>query len=267
MDTGDVRRAARRAGDSQAVEAVARVGFVVNGILHLLIGIIAIQIAWGLSTTGGGSADQSGALGALAQNGLGRVILWIAVLGFLGLAVWQLAQAIGGQGLQGKASERLKAAGKGIVYLAVASTAFTFARGGSSSSKSQSTDFTANLLGKPLGTALVVIVGLAIVGVGVYHIIKGWQKKFLQDLQEHPGQAVVTLARFGYIAKGVALMVVGGLFVLAAVNHDPKKASGLDGALRAMGDGPFGKLLLTLVALGFLAYGIYSFVRAKKARV
>ena len=150
MDTGDVKQAARQARDSDAVIMAARVGYAVNGVLHLLIGWIALQLAWGLGLAGSGSADQSGALSALAANGLGRVILWIGVVGWLGLALWQLTQAIASRG---EASDRLKSLAKGAVYLALSWTAFTFAKGDSSSSKQQSTDFTASLMSKPFGTS------------------------------------------------------------------------------------------------------------------
>ncbi len=264
MDRHDVKQAARSAGNQEAVTVAARAGYAINGVLHLLIGWIALQVAWGLATSGSSSADQSGALSTLAANGLGRVILWIGVVGYLGLALWQLAEAVASQG---EAADRLKSAAKGVVYLFLSWTAFLFARGDSSSSKKQTSDFTASLMSKPFGTALVILVAAVIAGVGVYHVIKGWKRKFLSDLVEHPGPAVEALARFGYIAKGVALVLVGALFAFAAVNNDPKQATGLDGALKSLHEAPFGKVLLTLIALGFVAYGIYSFVRARKARV
>lgn len=263
MDASEVRHAARQVGEHDAVTGAARAGYAVNGVLHLLIGWIALQVAWGL-TSGASAADQSGALGTLASSGLGRVILWIGVVGYLGLGFWQLGQSLA---RHAEAKDRLKSAGKGIVYLALAGTAFVFAKGDSTSSSKQSSDVTANLMSKPFGTGLVVLVGAALVGVGVYHVVKGWKKKFLRDLVEHPGTAVEGLARFGYIAKGIALGIVGVLFWVAALNNDPNQATGLDGALKSLLAVPYGKALLTLIALGFVAYGIYSFVRAKKARV
>ncbi|MDV3219898.1 DUF1206 domain-containing protein [Intrasporangium sp.] len=262
MEEHSVKQAAREAGNQDALQMAARAGYAVNGVLHLLIGWIALQVAWGLG--GSGSADQSGALSALASNTVGMVILWVGVIGWLGLGLWQLIQAIVSRD---EAKERLKYVAKGITYLVLSWTAFGFARGGSSSSSEQSSDFTTTLMSQPLGTALVVIVGLVVIGVGAYHVHKGWKRKFLSDLVEHPGPAVEKLARFGYIAKGVALVVVGGLFVLAAVQNDPEEATGLDGALKTMLEAPAGQWLLTLVALGFVAFGIYSLVRAKKARV
>jgi hypothetical protein len=122
-------------------------------------------------------------------------------------------------------------------------------------------------MAKPFGQVLVAAVGLAVIGVGIYHVVKGWKRKFLADLDSNPGPWVVKAGRFGYIAKGIALAVVGVLFGLAALHENAKEATGLDGALRSFLGAPFGRVILTLVALGFVAYGIYSFARARHARV
>ena len=98
-------------------------------------------------------------------------------------------------------------------------------------------------------------------------MVKGVKKGFVKDLVEHPGTLVENLGRAGYVAKGVALAVVGLLFVLAGVRRSAVKATGLDGALKALRDQPLGTTLLTLVALGLIAYGCYSFARARYARL
>jgi type IV secretory pathway VirB2 component (pilin) len=260
MDSTDVRQAAARAGDHPALEAVARVGYALNGVLHILIGIIALQLAWFSKSA---NADQSGALNTLAGNPVGKVVLWIAVLGWLGLAIWQVSEAVRGSG----AGDRAKAIAKAVVYVALSWTAFRFAQGSGTSSKSQTQDFTASLMTKPAGQWLVGLVGLVIIGVAIYHVVKGWKRSFLRDLEDHPGQWVERAGRFGYIAKGVALAVVGFLFLVAAVRHKPSEAGGLDTALRSLLEAPGGPVLLTIVALGLIAYGIYSFGRAKHARV
>jgi hypothetical protein len=262
VDTNDVKQAAAKAGDHPVLENAARLGYAVNGIVHLLIAWLALQVAWG---GGGSSADQSGAMQTLSGNGIGRVLLWIAVLGFLGLGLWQVTEVIVGRG---ETSDRLKAAAKAVVYLFLAFSFFTYARGSSSSSSSQqSVDFTASLMDKPFGRILVGAVGVAVLAVGVYHVYKGYKKKFLQDLREHPGRWVVRAGQFGYIARGVAFGLVGVLFVLAAVRTQPGEATGLDGALRTLREAPFGQILLTIVALGFASFAVYLFARTKYARV
>ena len=266
MAQQDAEQLARRAANSHKLETAARAGYAVNGVMHLLIGFIALQVAWSGS---GKKADQSGALGTLAGNGLGRAVLWLGVIGFVGLALWQLTEAVVSRRGEGKdlVLDKVKSVSKTVVYAALAVTTAQFARGGGSSSTSQSQDFTASLLKQSGGRTLVVLIGLVVIGVGGYHVVKGVKKGFLKDLVEHPGTLVENLARAGYVAQGAALAVVGLLFVLAGVSRSASKATGLDGALKTLRDQPLGTLLLTLVALGLIAYGCYSFARAKYARL
>ena len=133
MDTNDVKHAAAKAGDNPALETAARLGYAVNGIVHLLIAWLALQVAWGGG--GSGSADQSGAMQTLTDSSIGRVILWVAVVGFLGLGLWQVTEAIVGRG---ETSDRLKAAAKAVVYLFLSFSFFSYARTGSGSSSSRS---------------------------------------------------------------------------------------------------------------------------------
>ena len=261
MDTSDVKQASRQAGDHPALENAARVGYAVNGVLHIIIGVIALRLAWSSSSE---SADQSGALGTLAENPVGRIALWVGVVGWLGLAIWQVTEAISGVP---ETKDRVKAGAKAVLYLVLSYSAFSFASGSGSSSKKQSTDFTATLMSKPFGVWLVGAVGVGVLAVGVYHVVKGWQKKFLQDLESHPSPWIIKAGRFGYAAKGVALVIVGGLFVAAAIRHKPSEAKGLDGALHTLLGAPAGQLLLTLVALGLVAFGVYCFGRARHADV
>jgi hypothetical protein len=263
MDTYQATSAVREAGNSTVVEWGARLGYAVLGLIHLLIGWIALQVAWGGSESQ--SADTSGALGALAGNGLGRALLWVCVVGFLLLTVWQVVEAAIGYG---ELADRGKAAAKAVMYAFFAWTTFQVAKSGSASSAEQQTeDFTAGLMGSPGGRVLVGIVGLVVLGIAGYHIHKGWTKKFLQDLREHPGQWAIHAGRIGYIAKGVALLVVGFFFLVAAWRGNPEEAEGLDGALKTLNEQPFGPFLLTLVAVGIALYGVYSFARARYARV
>jgi hypothetical protein len=261
----DAELAARRAANSKWLERAARVGFVVSGLLHILIAYIAVQVAWGGS---GAKADQSGALGLLAEHSWGKVVLWFGVVGFAALGLWQLTEALlpkVGE-VKDQLGQRGKALAKGVVYLVLAVTTLSFAKGSGTSSSKQSRDFTSSLMSHAGGRALVVVVGLAIIAVGAYHVYKGVKKKFLDDLVGNPGAVVEKLAMAGYISKGIALAIVGVLFCVAGLRQQPSKATGLDGALKTLRDQPYGSILLTVIALGLAAYGVYSFARAKRAR-
>src|SRR3954454_6684489 len=91
MDTSGTVSAAGRAGNSDALENLARIGMIAYGVVHLLVAWLALQLAWG---GGGGEADQSGAMATLAQTPVGKPLLWIIAVGLIALAVWQAAEAL-----------------------------------------------------------------------------------------------------------------------------------------------------------------------------
>lgn len=263
MDAPDVKRHAREVGDSHPVELGARLGYAASGLMHLILGWIAVQIAWSRSAA---SADQSGAFATLAKQPFGALLLWVCAAGFVLLAVWHLAAAITGAA-GSETADRVKAAAKMVMYAALGWTAFTFASGGRTSSKEQTKDFTASLMSSGGGRLLVGALGLAIIGAGGYHIYKGVRAKFLDDLVQHPGTWAVMAGRVGYVAKGIALAVMGLLFLVGALRRSAAETTGLDGALRSLREQSFGSILLTLVGVGIATYGIYSFARARYARV
>ncbi|WP_321575426.1 DUF1206 domain-containing protein [Oerskovia douganii] len=271
MPTGTNRTTsgtAQQLQQSKGLRVLARTGYAVSGLLHIMIGIIAVRIATG---SGGGQASETGALQEIAGTTGGGFVLWFAVVAFAALGIWQVLEAVAGTNgaANDRTAYRAKAAGKAALYLALGVLTLQIVTG--SSSGGQKDSLTASLLANGAGRALVAAVGVGIVVAGVYHVVKGWKKRFLKDLEGNArgqvGHAVVVLGRVGYIAKGIALGVLGALVVTAAVTADPAKASGLDAALRTIGEQPFGAFLLTATGIGFAAYGVYSFARARYARM
>lgn len=259
-----VRSTARRASDSPIVENGARLGFVIAGLVHLLIGWIAVQIAWG--GDGGEDADQSGALEMLAQTPAGPVLLWVAVGGFVLLALWHLTETVVGT-VHRKWYERLAAAGKAVAYAVLAWSAFRVTQRAGQSSEESTESFTATLLDTTGGQILVALLGLGIIGAGLFHVYRGWTQDFTKFLESSPGRFILLAGRVGYIAKGIAFTIIGMLFISAAVSDQAGDAGGMDGALKTVREQPFGPYLLTLVAFGVAAFGIYLFGRARHAKL
>lgn len=262
------RRAARTAGNSRTLNVLARTGFAASGLVHLLLGILAIRVAF----NGQDRTDQSGALAELAKLPGGIILLWIVVVGLFALGLWLLVQA--GLGIGSASKKRwirsVVAIAKAAAYVALAVTALTFARGQSTDSRDSTQQASSNILAMPGGQLLLAGVGIIAVGVGGYFIFKGATRRFEEDLTMPAGSAgrvVRVLGITGYIAKGIAIVVVGILFVVAALTVDPNSATGLDGALKSLAALPFGVIILTAVGLGLIAYGVYTFVRARYARL
>jgi hypothetical protein len=251
-------------------QVLVRVGLVSYGLVHVVLAWIAAQVALG-GGRGGDDASTSGALQQLGQQPFGRVLLWVMAAGLLALVLWQVLEAIAGRpGADAKdqVKNRGRAAGKAVVYLVLAITAIRIAVGagaGSDSGQAEET-LSARLMSVPFGRVLLVVVGLAVLAVGVSQIVKGVRKTFVRDLTGGVGQGVVVLGTLGWVAKGIALALVGVLFGWAAARHDPKKAGGMDAALGALRDQPFGTALLLAMAVGFAAFGVYCLAWAANRR-
>ena len=257
------------AKDSRTVRVVARAGFVALGLIHLLIGIIALGIALGAS----GQADQSGAVGQMAATPGGIVLLWAGLIACGVLALYMASDAV--MGWSGGSSKpwmnRLKAAGQAIVFVVAAVTfgSFALSRPSSSSEKSRSTS--ADLMSSTPGTVLLVIIGVALLAAAGTYVFMGITRKYEKNLRGKPsgalGDAFTILGVVGYCAKGVALGAVGLLILIATAAHDPSQQGGLDSALKAFLKQPFGGWVLGFVSLGLMAYGIYSLFRSRYQRL
>ena len=122
-------------------------------------------------------------------------------------------------------------------------------------------------MGSGFGKFVLVVAGLVIIGVGIYHVYKGVTRAFFDDLTIDENAAVQITGIVGYTAKGIVLAGAGILVIVAAVTADPSKATGIDGAMKTVAGWPAGQFLLVIAALGLAAYGIYCFVMARYARM
>jgi Domain of Unknown Function (DUF1206) len=264
------RGTARRAQHSDTLTMLVRLGLVAYGIVHLLIAWLSLQVAWAHEKRNPGN---TGAVNTLSTQPFGTPLLWISAIGFIALAAWQsLEAAVGHENndQKKKVLKRVMSAGRVVLYLALAVLFIKAAIGESGKGKSKQT-WTAKLLDMTGGQVIVSLVGLTIIGIGVglfYVAIKKTFEKRIGDevLSGQSGDIIVKLGQVGYIAKGVALGIIGSLFVWAAVTYDPKKAGGLDRALKTLLDQPFGQILLTVVALGFACFGLYCFAWARSPK-
>jgi hypothetical protein len=266
----------RRAGDSRAVEALARGGLAARGLTYLIIASIAAQIAAGRPTQ---SADQHGAIEDVASQPFGRVLLIALALGFAAYALWRWSVAIVGSGGAGAKSavkttgRRVGALAIGFIYAGLCvSTILVVAGRSASSSTQQQQSATAGLLGLPLGRALVIAIGVGVVIGGCALIWWAFSRKFEKNLaSEKMGSRMRTCATalgiLGNGAGGIVLVLVGIFLVQAADANNAGASKGLDQTLRTLAARPFGTALLLAVAVGLVAYGLYSFVEMRFRRV
>jgi hypothetical protein len=265
---------AREVTDHPVLEHLARVGLVAYGVLHLLIGWLAFQVAWSSRPTNE-DADQTGALQTIADTPGGQVLLWVIGLGLLALALWQAGEVLRWWTGLLHPERRLRAAvvcakcaAKAVVYAVFGATALLFAVGAEYDATNRFRDLTDETLEIPGGSALVIAVGVGVLAVGLYVLVRGVTGGFMKDidLDAAPDRwepLIERIGSVGYVAKGIAFALSGGLLVYAASTEDLSTATGLDGAMNAIVALPTGRWLLTAVAAGFAAFGVYALARAR----
>ena len=274
--SGSTRDVARGDGEGEAphraVEILGRVGLAGYGLVHLLIGVIAVQIA----VRGGGQADQQGALSTLAAEPFGFVLIVVIVIGLVAFGIWQgVAAATGFRWASGWArTQRRIASGAtavGVLFVALIGVQL-LVTGSSGSSSSGSQQTTAGLLALPGGQLIVGVVALVVLVIAGATAWTGIRGSFAEDLAwsrlpQGLRRPVYWLGIAGHVLRAVAFAAMAVLFGLAALRSDPAQAGGLDAALKALAAQPFGVLLLLVVALGFVAYGLYCAAEAWARRI
>lgn len=267
---GDAGRGTRRAADSRWVERVERLGIAARGVVYVLIGVLAIELARG--DGGGQQADSDGALRAVAAASFGSVLLGVLAVGFVGYAIFQAIEAAFGHPGEDsgakRTGKRVLAAASAVGYVALALTAVGLLRGTSSGGGNQERPLTARLLDLPAGQLIVGAVGVAIVAAGILVIAKGLLRKFEKHLRTGAmGATTLRVVRIlgvaGHVARGAVFVVAGGFLVKAAIDFDPKQAKGLDATLKSLVDAPAGPALLGTAAVGLVLFGAYCFAEAR----
>jgi hypothetical protein len=269
----DAANAVEDASNSRALVIAARAGFAVSGLLHLLVGFVAIQLALGKAGEAG-PADQAGAVAQLAAQPQGLLLLWAGFAACLALALWQTSNAVFDYGrleAKKKVGKKLSASGKAVVFAVIALTFAASASGNSQTGGQSTSDFTVSIIKAPGGAILLIAMGVAIAIAGIVFVVLGVKGSFKKDLRLPPSvtaRSIVTgLGVVGYVAEGVALFLVGLLFIISTVNATPLESTGLDGGLKALREQPYGVYMLTAVGAGLICYGLYLMVKAKFARM
>jgi high-affinity Fe2+/Pb2+ permease len=228
---------------------------------------VAIQLAFGSEE---GSASSDGALSTMAQTPVGGVLLYVVAGGFAALVLWQLTEALAGhREAEGKKRlfKRLGSGMKTVLYGALGWSALKIAMGGGSDGGGTDT-LTSKIMAMPGGQLLVGLVGVAVGAYAARLIYRGLSESFMDKLKAEgqvgdTGKAFVLFGKTGYVSKGLALLVVAGLFLWAAWTHDPKKSGGLDQALHQVLEQPFGMPMLVALGAGIACYGLFAFAWAR----
>lgn len=270
-----IQKPAQQAAAHPTFERLARLGYTAKGVVYFVIGFLAAQAAFG---TGGRTTDSRGALEAIVSQPFGKFLLTILTVGLIGYALWRLTEAIldpehYGQAMDIKqAVKRLGYAFSAVVYGGLAWTAIKLIIGSSGGGGNSTQDWTARLLAQPFGQWLVGLAGVIVIGVGFYHFYEAYKCKFRghfkwQEMSASERTWTIRTGRFGLAARGIVFAVIGIFLIQAARQSDASQAKGFGEALATLAQQSQGPWILGLVALGLIAYGVYSFVEARYRRI
>ncbi|MFN6536881.1 MAG: DUF1206 domain-containing protein [Nostoc sp. EkiNYC01] len=259
---------------SSWVERLARFGYVSKGVVYGIVGLLATQAAFG---TGGKTTDTQGALETIVNQSFGKFLLILIAIGLIGYVIWRFVQAIKDPENKGNDAKglaiRIGYAINGVIYAGLALSAVQIVMGKDSGKNSNSTeDWTARLLSQPFGQWLVGTVGVLIIALGFYQFYQAFSGKFrkelnLTELSNTESKWVIRISRFGLAARGIVFCIIGWFLIEAARQSNASAAGGLDEALQTLAQQPNGAWLLGIVALGLVAYGIYTIIQARYRRL
>ncbi|MEP0909340.1 DUF1206 domain-containing protein [Leptolyngbya sp. GB1-A1] len=271
----NLEQPARRAASHPWIEKLARLGFAAKGIVYFVVGLLAAQAAFG---TGGKTTDSSGALSTIVTQPFGKFLLALVTIGLIGYALWRLVQTIfdpehAGEPTKAKQiAQRIGYGLSAIAYSGLALTAIRLILGNPSGGGNSTQDWTARFMAQPFGRWLVGLAGLVVIGVGLAYLYEAFKAKFqrhfnLNLMSESERQWTKRLGRCGIAARGIVFGIIGLFLTLAALRQNANEARGLGGALAALAAQPFGPWLLGIVALGLIAYSIYSLIEARYRQI
>jgi hypothetical protein len=257
------------------IERLARYGYAAKGVVYVLIGSLA---ALGAFKGEAGATDSRGALTQVVHQPYGRVMLCVVAAGLAGYALWRIVQALRDTEDKGTSwkglSIRTGYACIGVVYAGLSFSAVRLVLGHGAGKNSDETTrgWTAFALMFPLGQLLVGLVGLGVIGFGLWQCYKAFTAKFRRkwkrhEMSEHARALATRAGQIGLVARGVVFGIIGLFLIQAAWLARAEEARGLGGALRALEQQPYGLYVLGAVALGLVAYGLYMFVEARYRRM
>jgi len=263
--TDSAERLGWQAEHSEWMDYAVRIGMVTYGVVHLLIGWLALQLAFGDRTE---NASSEGAMQQLAKQPFGDALVWGIAIGMFLLVVWRLFETVfghwdkhGGDLFKARATSAAKAVIYAVVGIIAAKTAIGAESGGGK-------PWTSEVMSWPAGQWIVAAVGLAVVGYGANHVRRGFTQEYAKHLSAEGrsgdvGKVYLFFGKFGYIAKGVAIAIVGGLILYGGVTHDAGKSGSLDQALHKLLTYPYGQVLLVVIAAGLASYGLFCLARGR----
>lgn len=252
----------------------ARFGLTAKGVVYCLVGVIAFMAAFEIGRSSEQEAGKQGAFRFLLEQPYGKILLGLVAIGMLSYSLWRFIQTFKDtedKGTDAKGiGKRIGYAFSGFVYLALAFYAakLVLGSGGGSGSGDSRQTLARELLSQPLGQWLLGAVAIGVMATGVYQLYRAFSERYMKKVQASRlkpewQKTLIRAGKIGYSARGIVWLIIGYMFLQAAMQSDSSEAGGSGKAFQFLESSSYGSYLLGAVALGLICYGVFMFVRAK----
>lgn len=251
----------------------ARFGYAACGIVYIAIGVAAGAVALGLAEEPTGSHGVMLFLlrlpfGPLVLAGLGIGLVGYAALNFAGAISDPERRGVTPGGLVTRAVDILT----GALYIALAMAALALVVDPMHDGTNTIVAWAASVLALPFGSAILGLIGAALIVGGGYLFYRASEEKFgemldKRSLTSKTRAAIALAARAGTAARGLIFLICGLFVIRAATSAAPDRVGDVGDALAMIGRATFGPLLLAVVGAGFIAYGGYQLAKARYQRI
>lgn len=231
----------------------------------MIVAAVAVEI--GIAHYQSRQANASGALALVTKPLGGKALIAAVALGFVAFGV---ESSIRSWRLFHKDLRRCIFAGlRGAFYLLLAWVPVDYLSGNHRVGSEQQQHRTASeLLGFSGGRFLVIAGGLAVMAACSWQMYTATNENPADRLDlSHAPRLIRSLtpivARGGVFARAATIFPVGVFLVVAAIQYDPRRATGIDGELADLARHSWGRALLLLIAVGLLVFAFYSILEAR----
>lgn len=244
-------------------------GCISTGLIYIGIGLVAILSFLRIKE---GGADEGSLLVFLDRFILGKIAVWIIMLGTLSYIIWRFYEARldpynYGKDIKGKAIRFAVVLSTIADILIVYSSLQALLGFGGVREDGKPVELRnqiADLSEHPAGNSLIIIIGSIVLITAlaqfIYGVSKGYAERIdIEHLNSWKRKLIHAAAYFGYFSRGAILAIIGIFLMKAGIKDEPGLAVNTDKAFDFIGD-HIGHFYFNFIASGTICYGIFQLI-------
>lgn len=244
-------------------------GCISTGLSYIGVGTIAVLSF--LKVREGG-ADESSMLAIINEVIIGKILLWIIMVGAACYIVWRVFEAVTDPygygkdfgGLGKRSGIALSTFADVLIVYAAIKVLLGIGDIRQSGEPYEEREFVSNVLTESWGASAVTAMGVVVLVAAVVQFVYGVTRGYRERLNIHhyskAGKAIIHfLAWVGYCSRGIIVGITAFFLLKAAFTGESEYVVNTDKAFDFIGD-EVGHVYFILVAVGTVCYGIFMVI-------